>query len=487
MLYDLDACEHRPWMDLFECPSKRDAVSPFLGLLWRRGLAHEEQAIAGVEALNLRTLPVQERASATLDAMKRQVPLIYGGRISSGDLLGEPDLLRLESDGKYLPGDIKSGAGEEGPQGEERRPKKRYAVQIGLYVDVLERLGLSAGRRGFVWDIHGAEVPYDLTAPKGKKSAETLWDDYQRSLLVIRQIVSGVQNPGPAYHAECKNCVWYGTCMAELKRIDDLTLLPGLGKSKREPFLPHVRTSAELAATTPERFLDDKGRSILPGIGPDSVARFHARALLKARNGSPYLRSPLTLPAQVTELFFDIETDPMRDHCYLHGFVERRGADNSTERYEGFFSMAPTAKGEHDAFADAWAYVENNRPCIIYIYSKYERTWWRALQRKYPDVCTAEDLEMLFRPSTMVDLFEIVSESTEWPTIDYSIKTLAGYLGFRWRDPHPSGAASIEWYDRYCNGDRSAKSHILEYNEDDCRAMRILTDFLRTMRPVAMH
>lgn len=48
--------------------------------------------------------------------MERGESLIYGGRIRADDLLGEPDLLRLEGDG-YVPGDIKLGAGDEGPRG----------------------------------------------------------------------------------------------------------------------------------------------------------------------------------------------------------------------------------------------------------------------------------------------------------------------------------------------------------------------------------
>ena len=92
------------------------------------------------------------RAEKTLEAMRTGFPLIYHGRIVADDLVGEPDLLRLEN-GAYVPGDIKAGAGEEGT-GEDSKPKKRYAVQLALYVDVLERLGFSDGkRRVFVWDV----------------------------------------------------------------------------------------------------------------------------------------------------------------------------------------------------------------------------------------------------------------------------------------------------------------------------------------------
>jgi len=36
------------------------------------------------------------------------------------------------------------------------------------------------------------------------------------------------------------------------------------------------------------------------------------------------------------------------------------------------------------------------------------------------------------------------SFKTGWPINDYSIKNLASYLGFHWRDKSPSGAEFIE-------------------------------------------
>ena len=71
---------------------------------------------------------------------------------------------------------------------------------------------------------------------------------------------------------------------------------------------------------------------------------------------------------------------------------------------------------------------------------------------------------------------------SEWPTYDYSIKTLASYLGFKWRDPTPSGAASIEWYHRWLEtADEGVWQRILQYNEDDCVAMRLLLDNLKAL------
>jgi predicted RecB family nuclease len=132
-------------------------------------------------------------------------------------------------------------------------------------------------------------------------------------------------------------------------------------------------------------------------------------------------------------------------------------------------------------FSRSLDYFASRPDAGIYYYSKYERTVYRKLQQKYPDICTPEDIEQLFDPGRAIDLYgDVVLKATEWPTRDHSIKTLAKYLGFAWRDTHPSGAASVEWFDRWCReGNPVIRQRILDYNEDDCRATRVLLDGIR--------
>jgi predicted RecB family nuclease len=205
--------------------------------------------------------------------------------------------------------------------------------------------------------------------------------------------------------------------------------------------------------------------------------------MLKASPPKPYLRAPVLLELAAVELFFDVEVDPLRDICYLHGFVERRNGDNATEVFVPFFAEEPTPAAERDAFAAALDYVAARPGAVVYFYSKYERTTYRKLQQRYPDICTPEDVERLFGAPCSVDLYgDVVVKATEWPTLDHSIKTLAKYLGFKWRDTHPSGAASIEWFDRWCRERKTdIRQRILDYNEDDCRATRVLLDGIRSL------
>jgi len=485
MLYDLLSCPHRVKMDLFEDPLKRDEPNPFVQLLWEKGTLFENEVMENLQIpfLDLLGFKKEEKARLTLEAMQRGEPLIYSGRIQDNGLLGIPDLLRKEPGG-YIAGDIKSGAGEEGPE-DLSTPKKHYAVQLALYTDILERKGLSAGRRAFVWDIHGKEVMYDFMKTYGSRNPRTLWQDYEECLAEAATIIEQSNQTLPAYSGVCKLCHWYSECTKRLTKDDDLTLIPELGRSRRDVMTEHISTIAELARTNLESFISGK-KTVFPGIGPSTLIKFYERAKLQiSKDAKPLLRTPIVFPDQDLELFFDIEVDPMRDICYLHGFVERKDFDNSTQKFVCFFAEEPTAALEKAAFADAWQYMQKNRPCAIYYYSKYERTIYRKLQEKYPDVCSAEQIEELFDPAHTIDLYyDVVKKVTEWPTRDYSIKTLAKFLGFKWRDTHPSGAASIEWFDRWIKtGDPQVRQRILDYNEDDCIATRVLLDGIKDLTP----
>ena len=484
-LYNYVQCPTRVALDYFGDPLERDPVNPFIEMLWERGTLYEEEVIkkGGFEFLDLSTAEGEEKRRLTFEAMQAETPLIYSGRIVSGDLVGVPDLLRRHGSG-YIPIDIKSGRGEEdGGIDGDGKPKLHYAVQLALYVDILEQLGLSAARRGFIFDIHGDEIEYDLDTPRGVRNPKTLWQEYQDVLQSVWQIAAGVQSPVGALASGCKLCHWYSECKRSLTEANDLTLIPGLGRANRDVLESEFADVDALAAIDPDAYIN-KGKTSFKGIGEKSFIKFAERAkLLCTPDAKPYLKESIALPRSSVELFFDIEVDPLRDLTYLHGIVERRNGDNGTERFVSFFAEDENEQSERDAFAGAFDYLTRKAEATLWYYSKYERTIYRKLQARYPDVCSAEAIESLFNPQRATDLyFDVVAKAMEWPTNDHSIKTLARYLGFEWRDDDPSGAASIEWFDQWSKTrEESVKTRILEYNEDDCRATRVLLDGIRAL------
>ena len=73
--------------------------------------------------------------------------------------------------------------------------------------------------------------------------------------------------------------------------------------------------------------------------------------------------------------------------------------------------------------------------------------------------------------SRCIDLHRHVVHSVTLPVESYSLKSLAQWLGFQWRDVGAGGDQCVCWYDQWLKtGERHFLEMILRYNEDDCRA-----------------
>jgi hypothetical protein len=195
MLYDLIACPNRLGMDPFTSPVDRGPIIPLIRMLWEKGTAHEHEIMSerDTKALDLSGYHGDEKERLTTEAMARQEPIIYRGRITADDLVGEPDLLRWTGAG-YQTGDIISRIGGGGRENHSKG-KFHYAVRLALYVDVLERKGLSAGRTPFIIDIAGDEITYDLEEPMGVGHPTTFWVEYKTALVRARLIAADRRRP----------------------------------------------------------------------------------------------------------------------------------------------------------------------------------------------------------------------------------------------------------------------------------------------------
>src|SRR5208283_3411195 len=119
----------------------------------------------------------------------------------------------------------------------------------------------------------------------------------------------------------CKLCHWHSYCKEELVTRSDLTLIAELGRAKRDAIVGIIPTIQAFAASDPASYVQKK-KTVFPGIGPDSLLKFHARAqLLNSLGATAYLKDAVAFPVTQREVYFDIEADPMRGVVYLHGFV----------------------------------------------------------------------------------------------------------------------------------------------------------------------
>lgn len=490
-LYDYIQCPHRVWRDAHgPQEEKNPEVNPFVELLWNKGVAHEEKVVAKLgEFTDLREGSLQERFVATLKALQSGAPLIYQGVLFEGKIKGIPDLLRRMPDGGYAPVEIKSGMGFEGMEeegGEESsRQKKTYAVQLALYVDLLEKLGYAKERRAFVIDASGKEAEYFLNQPLGKMNKQTFWEFYEETKEKVENLLANKVENKPAMAGICKLCPWYQSCKKWCKENEDLSTVFYLGRSKRDLINQELNVFkvGELGELDVKILMEQKkhDKKFLKGVAEKTLSKIVARADMLHNKKEPVLYGQLALPQVSHELFFDIEDDPTQEFVYLHGVYERNG---KKEKFWDFTATENTLAAEEDAWRRFWTYIRAlpKDDFAVYYYSQHEKTTYFKMQKKYPAVISLEELTAFFANPNVIDLYKIVLSKTDWPLGSYSIKEIAQYLGFSWRDKSPSGALSIQWFNTYLETrEPEDLQRILDYNEDDCKATMVLKDALEKM------
>lgn len=488
LLLDHMRCVHKVWRDNYGPKSEFvDEDNPFLKLLWDRGIQHEANVVQafGFEYIDCGRGSEAERIAQTNQALASRVEYIYQGVLAHGNLFGIPDLLQF-LDGEYVAVEIKSGSAGEGGDdaGNDGKPKKEYGVQLALYSDLLNRKGFNTSRRAFVIDKTGDRVEYFLDAPMGKRTPETMWELYERVKTDVNAALRNELISDPAMCGSCKDCGWYASCKKWVQENDDLTQLFYVGRTVRDTIKRDLDAGSidDLLVYNIDSALEQKraDKMFLKGVGESTLTKMIARARLMKSRGEPVFYSKFDFPEVSTELFFDIETDPTQDFVYLHGFWVR---DAAGERFQHFTATEISPENERDFWKRSIDLMLSfpADDVAIYYYSAYERTTYRQLQRRYPDVIGEADLEALFARPNMIDLYsDFILKETDWPLGSYGIKAIAQYLKFKWRDKTPSGALSIKWYNDYLtNRDEALLNRVLMYNEDDCKATYVVKDYLK--------
>ncbi len=268
----------------------------------------------------------------------------------------------------------------------------------------------------------------------------------------------------------CSLCSWYGYCYEQAKSENHLSLVPGV-TPKRYEYMQNIGVNSfESLVKVPETNLAE--------VLTDDIARQLKQQAISIQSDRPVVRSNFNLidtqpiPSGVYEIYFDIEAEPERQIDYLLG-VLLLDRINSTETFYAFVAEKPEDEGKiWQEFLDFMALYPD---APIFHYSEYEVDTIIRLGRLYdtPKNVTKELV------SRLVDLHLWVTESTIFPVESYSLKALANWIGFYWRETSGSGDQSVCWYDRWLSTqDRTLLELILSYNEDDCRATRYLKDWL---------
>lgn len=483
------------WRDVYGPKEEKiKETNPFVQLLWDKGVKYEKKVISEIGSfLDLSEGSLEERFKKTIEAMENGEDLIYQGVLIKDNLRGIPDLLRKITDGQYVPIDIKSGMGREGADtgfNEDGKLKKHYAIQLALYSDILNKLGFENKKTGIIFDIKGREVVYDLNSQVSARDETTLWELYENAKEIVSALLENKIKNSPAIGGNCSLCPWYNSCKKWVEKEDDLTGTFNMGRAWRDTINLDLGINKidEILNINVEEILKLKeqekkiNKDFLKNIGKSRLDNLVARANILKKTKKPVIYNKIDFPKVSYELFFDIESDPTQEFVYMHGVYER---NKNKERFLNFTAKEMTIDAEKEAWADFWKYIRSlpKNDFAVYYYSPFERTTYRSMQKIYSDVVSEEEVEDFFNNQNVIDLYtKVVLKNTDWPLGSYSLKAIAQYLGFKWRDETPSGALSIQWFNEYLEKkDEEILKRILLYNEDDCKATMILKDAIQKM------
>jgi predicted RecB family nuclease len=452
-LYQYVSCPRWPWNELHGDPARRRGPSAFLRKLLTDGGEHERSIYARLEPVRVAATPGDPLAAVaeTRRLMAQGVPLIAQAALRSADgRHGIVDLLERRpgpsnlGDWTYEPVEIKTARGV----------KPVYRLQLAFYGHLLSEVLGAWPENAHVILVDASRVSFALVDVRAT---------YEEILLHLVEIKGGHE---PSIHigSTCGDCPWEPSCLPLAEATRDVSLTYGLQRRIAQMLRGRgVDTLAALAGVEPQELAGWTGLTT-------AVARQLVTQANALEHGAAIWSRAASFPEGEVDIYFDIEGDPEHDVLYLFGVLAR---DGDEERYQAFVAEEPAQEGR--AFLELLAYFESLPTATIFHYHHYERLAMRQLGARHA-IDPARVTAVLDR---MRDLNRDLVQSVVLPVYSYSLKAVAKSLGFRWTHPEASAAQSMFWYSSWLkDGDRRFLDWAIEYNEDDCRATRLLKEWL---------
>ena len=201
-----------------------------------------------------------------------------------------------------------------------------------------------------------------------------------------------------------------------------------------------------------------------------SNRRHHALQALAIRDKRIYVLGLPEVPDNPVRIYLDIESNPEEGFVYLVGMIV---CDGSRETRYSFWADSKVQECEiFDQLVSVIARYENP---AVFCYGGYERAFIRRMRQH---AARKRPVEKLL--ASLVNTLSIVYSHFYFPTYSNGLKDIATWLAFRWTDPDASGLQSVAWRIRWERSrDDIWKRKIIEYNLEDCGALRAVTEFIR--------
>lgn len=452
----------------FAPEEEKDSLSKYQQLLFERGREHETQTVK-VKYPDMVSIPFATREEGFKLALESMVsgvnvmhsmPMFY---LPEG-LLGEVDVLeKSKSNGSifgkyhYIIKEIKLA----------KNIREDHVIQGAFYNYILGKIQGITPEIFYLINRDGEEIEYQ-------------YEEYEELLLGAiegtRKILTREKHVSPTY-GSC-GFPWESYCNRLAEETNDISLVAGVSLKTKSKLVEHgLKTVHDLASSDIQKLVEIKG----VGNGTAAKLVYSAKAIQSKKPIIKNIKS-IVFPTCKVEIFLDLEgVDPtiMGEEViqvdYLIGALVRIGYK---EEYLVF--VAKDLSHEKEMLFEFLDFIKKQKDYVIYHYHHYEKTHLDKMMTRYG--VDEKIKNMVF--DHMIDIYKIATSSVAFPTYGSGLKPVAKYLGFSWRHKNVNATESIALYLDYVADPSKNKDKlqlILDYNEDDCIATRVIKDWLETI------
>lgn len=288
---------------------------------------------------------------------------------------------------------------------------------------------------------------------------------------VTKKIATLLSSPPPdlILNRHCVHCEFQTRCRQTAIEKDDLSLLSGIKEKERKKYNSKgIFTVTQLAYTFRPRRKPKRLSNIREKY-------HHSLQALAIREHKIHIVGGLELRIDGTAVYLDVEGLPDRDFHYLIGV--RVKTAQAVVQHSLWADNREDEKRIWGDFLEIMSGIE--RPLLIH-YGSYETHFLNQMCERYggpPEGSVAA--RALAAP---LNLLSVIFARIYFPTHSNGLKARAKFVGFEWTIPNSSGALTIRWRSAWEQSrDPKTKQMLINYNVEDCEALRSLTEFLSTL------
>ena len=296
---------------------------------------------------------------------------------------------------------------------------------------------------------------------------------YKKLRPIIRTLkewikASPSESPRVILYKHCSYCQFQNECTEKAEKDDDLSLLDRMTPKLIQRYRKKgIFTVNQLSYLFKPRRKRKRTKKTYVHFNPELQA-------LAIRTGKIYIQELPELSKQRVKLFLDIEGVPDQNFYYLMGLLVCKDENNAYH-----FSWSNTIQDEERIWGEFLEKANRYPEAPIYHYGSYELRALERLAKRYQTNCDA-------LKERLVNINSFIYGKVYFPLRSNNLKVLGKYVGASWTSPDASGLQSLVW--RHCWGETRNdyyKQMLVRYNEEDCRALKLLTEYLAKIRKVA--